>query len=154
MDLPAPLGPTIVSRRPAGMANVTSSSARRSRSGTGSHAIEGNGRWSGTSLLPVDRDATGTLGAGASRIANSRPAATWPAPPRVVALRQDAQRQEELGRDDEHGEGALEGQLTDHQPQAHLDGDQRHGHCAGPVEHEPSRNALRRTSSVVSPNCG
>ena len=55
----------------------------------------------------------------------------------MVTLGQDAQGQEELGRDDEHGEGALERDLTLHQAQAHLDGNQRHRDGARPIEHEP-----------------
>ena len=82
VDLPAPLGPTIVSRPPG---RDRRTSRRRAPAITlrvlVAHAIEGDGRWSGTSLVPVARDATGTVGAGASRIANSRPAATWPALP-------------------------------------------------------------------------
>ena len=138
VDLPAPLGPTIVSRPPGG--DGERHVIERAAIALGvlvAHAIEGDGRRSRD--LPVS---------GRSRCdrrvrrrcvqdREQSPGGDLAGGSRVVALGQDAQRQEELGRDDEHGEGALERNLTHHQAQAHLDGDQRHGHGAGPIEHEP-----------------
>ena len=54
----------------------------------------------------------------------------------VVGGGQPAERQEELGRDDQDGERGLEPDLARHQPQAELDGDQRHRDRGAPLEHE------------------
>ena len=56
--------------------------------------------------------------------------------PRVVARRELAQWQEELGHDDEHRQRPVEGDGTVHQAQADLDRDERDRDGAAPLEHE------------------
>jgi hypothetical protein len=57
--------------------------------------------------------------------------------PGVVPPGERSQRQEELGRDDQDGERAIERQRAGHQPEADLDGDEGHRDGARPVQHEP-----------------
>ena len=56
--------------------------------------------------------------------------------PRVIARGERAQREEELGDDDQDRQRALELDLAGHQPQADLDRHQRHGDSPAPFEDE------------------
>ena len=56
--------------------------------------------------------------------------------PHVVLGRQAAQRQEELGREQQHRERPLERQPAGHQPDAGLDRDERGGRGRAPLQHE------------------
>ena len=55
---------------------------------------------------------------------------------RVIAHRERPQRQEELGDDDQDGQRPFELDRAVHQPQAHLDRDQRHGDRRAPLQDE------------------
>ena len=54
----------------------------------------------------------------------------------MIADRECPQRQEELGDDDQDRQGPLELDRAVHETQAHLDGDQRHGHRRAPLQDE------------------
>ena len=146
VDLPAPLTPTSAVRRPAGISRSRARTAGSIRPGYVYETSRKADRQAGRPAIPVaGRDAEAHAGHDPAAVARrerlvedgerARGDGTTRGA-RVVAGGELAQRQEELGHDDEHRQRAVEGDRAVHQAQADLDRDERDRDGAAPLEHE------------------